>query len=282
MTRISVNGIKLEVEVSGRTDDEPVLLICGLAGQLIDWKDVFVQLLNNMGFFVIRFDNRDSGLSTHIDPTNSPKDGIPYSLSDFATDASLLLDSLGICSAHIVGASMGGMIAQVLAIEHPEKVKSLVSIMSNTGATGVGAPNNEIIGEIFVPPPESRDEVVEHELKIARLISSPGYIFDEVAERDYIIEKYERSYDPQGVVRQLMAILYAKDRTSDLRELDVPAAVIHGKADVLVNVSGGIATHEAIKNSTLHLFEGMSHDIPRELYKDIVDIIDENAKRANK
>jgi pimeloyl-ACP methyl ester carboxylesterase len=176
---------------------------------------------------------------------------------------------------------MGGMIAQSLAIRHPNQVMSLCSIMSTTGEKGVGMPNEKGYSVLSLVPPTNREEAIEYKVNTSRIISSPGYEFDEEYHYDLAAREYDRSYDPDSVVRQLVAILSSNDRTEDLKKLNVPTAVIHGNFDPLIDVSGGMATSQAIKDSTLHIMEGMGHDIPQALWSQIVDIIVDNANRAN-
>ncbi len=279
MVRIKTVNAELEVETYGRRDDPPMLLIEGLGGQLISWNKKFVRLLAAREFFIIRFDNRDSGLSTKFE--NQGDDEDKYTLNEMADDASQLLDRLGITQSHVVGVSMGAMIAQSLAIRHPNQVMSLCSIMSTTGAKGVGMPHEDGYKVLSLKPPTNREEAIEYKVATSRLISSPKFDFDEEYHYDLAAREYDRSYDPDSVVRQLVAILSSEDRTKDLEKLNIPTAVIHGDSDPLVDVSGGIATAAAIKNSTLHVLEGMGHDLPQALWSQVVEIIVENTKRTH-
>jgi pimeloyl-ACP methyl ester carboxylesterase len=282
-------GIELAYERFGDAGDPPLLLIMGLATQMLGWPDEFCAQLAGRGLFVVRFDNRDIGLSTHLDdapPPNLPAalmgdtSSAAYTLSDMARDAAGLLDELGVESAHVAGASMGGMIAQTLAIEHPERVRSLTSIMSTTGDPRVGGASDEALGVLLAPPARDRAEAIERTVATYRVIGSPGYELDEPALRERAGLAFDRRYDPAGVGRQLVAILASGDRTERLRRLRLPALVIHGSDDPLVRPSGGRATAAAIPGAELVELDGMGHDLPRALWPDIVDGIARMVKRA--
>jgi pimeloyl-ACP methyl ester carboxylesterase len=243
----------------------------GLAAQFIHWPDAFCHALVAGGLQVIRFDNRDAGLSTHM--TDAPPPNLPavltgdlssvsYTLSDMAADAVGLLDALGFAKAHIVGASMGGQIAQTMAIEHPDRVLSLTSMMSTTGNMSVGQPSPEVLREVFAGPPAvTRDEVVQQRVRAARAVGSPAYPGDEdeIAARAGLA--FDRSHNPIGIARQAIATVASGDRTECLRHLKVPTLVIHGLADRMCDPSGGRATAEAIPGAELILIEGMGHDL---------------------
>ncbi len=269
MTSAAANGITIEYETFGDPTSPPVLLIMGLGGQLIMWDEDFCTALADAGFFVIRYDNRDVGLSTWFDgvPANPP----PYSLGDMADDAAGLLDALGVPAAHIVGASMGGMIAQTFAISHPERTLTLTSIMSTTGDRTVGQPTPEALAAIMVERPTTRDEAIELALKVAAITGSPGYARDERRERERLEQSYDRAFHPEGFQRQLAAIMTQPDRTEALGGVKVPTLVIHGTADTLVTPSGGEATANAVPGAKLTLISGMGHDLPTELHAEIVD-----------
>jgi pimeloyl-ACP methyl ester carboxylesterase len=267
MTAIKANGITIEYETFGDAGSPPVLLIMGLGAQLTLWDTRFCTALANAGYYVIRYDNRDVGLSTTFEEaTISPA----YTLSDMAADAAGLLDSLGIESAHIVGASMGGMIAQTFAIEFPTRTRTLVSIMSTTGDQTVGQPKPDALAALLAPPPTTRDGAIEAGVKISRIIGSTDFTFDEQAVRDRAAASYDRSFNPAGTARQLAAIMAQPDRTAALGEVKAPALVIHGEADPLVTPSGGKATAAAIPGAKLKLIPGMGHDLPPALYGEIV------------
>jgi pimeloyl-ACP methyl ester carboxylesterase len=268
--------IELVHERFGDPADPPVLLIMGLGTQMIGWHADFCALLASRGLHVIRFDNRDVGLSTHLHDAPAPDFGDPssasYTLWDMAGDTVALLDELGIERAHVVGASMGGMIAQCLAIEHPSRVRSMVSIMSTTGDPSVGTATDAAMGALLAPPATTREEAIERAINGARVIGSPGLV-DEVSVTERSGTSFDRSHDPAGVGRQLAAIVATGDRTARLQSLDVPTLVIHGAADPLVGPSGGEATAAAIPGARFVLIDGMGHDLPRSKWPEIVDLI---------
>jgi pimeloyl-ACP methyl ester carboxylesterase len=282
-----VDGIELCYQEVGDPGGEPLVLIMGLATQMIAWDEEFCAMLAERGFRVVRFDNRDIGRSSRI------RGGVPnlldlfvgrgqpaYRLRDMAADTAGLMDHLGIESAHVVGASMGGMIAQCLAIGHRERVRSLTSIMSTTGSRRVGHPSYRTFGLLLGKRPTEREAAIDRVVKTFRTIGSPGYPFEEQRIRDLAGRSFDRGHSEAGIARQLHAITASGDRTSHLRQLDVPAAVIHGKNDVLVNPSGGRATAEAISDARLKLIDGMGHDMPRALWPTFVEEIACNAARA--
>jgi pimeloyl-ACP methyl ester carboxylesterase len=254
MPSVQANGITIEYEVQG--DGEPLLMVMGLGGQLIDWPEGLVDELVARGFQVIRFDNRDAGLSTEF--TSRPPSNAEitraflfrrpmrseYRLRDMANDAVGLLDAIGIERAHVVGASMGGMIAQTMAIEHPERVRSLTSIMSTTGSRRVGQPTLRLILTAGRRPLPARGDAVEMGLETFRKVCGPT--FDEAEFRRLAEISVARSWRPSGTGRQAAAIIASGDRTAQLRKLDVPTLVIHGMLDPLVRPSGGMATAKAI------------------------------------
>ncbi|MBB5136562.1 pimeloyl-ACP methyl ester carboxylesterase [Thermocatellispora tengchongensis] len=277
-SRAAVNGIEIAYETFGRPGDRPLLLIMGLGSQMILWDEELCEMFAARGHHVVRFDNRDVGLSTHLDGTPVPDLAAvaagtaapPYTLEDMAEDAAGLIDALGWDSAHVVGASMGGMIAQVLAIAHPGKVRTLTSIMSTTGPN-VGQPTEAAMGALMRPPVQDREAAVESALAVWSVIGSPGYPMDPEKIARTAALAYDRAYDPAGSTRQLLAIFAAEDRTQALGRLSIPALVIHGEADPLVQLSGGKATAEAIPGARLITFPGMGHDLPRPLWERIVD-----------
>jgi len=269
MPSAPANGITIEYETFGDSASPPVLLIMGLGGQLIRWDTSFCSALADVGYFVIRFDNRDVGLSTWFDDVAPAPP--PYSLVDMANDVAGLLDALGIRAAHIVGVSMGGMIAQTFAIAHPERTLTLVSIMSTTGDRGVGQPTPEALAALMSPRPATREEAIELGVKISLVIGSPGYPQDEQRERDRVAASFDRANHPQGFARHLAAINSQPDRTNALASVRVPTLVIHGAADPLVTPSGGQATVDAVPGARLKLIPGMGHDLPPELFGDLID-----------
>ena len=286
MPRAHANGVDLEWEEFGNPDDPPLLLIMGLGAQMVAWDDEFCRLVAARGFRVVRFDNRDTGLSTKIDGGPAPNvlgaitgdmSSASYTLADMADDTAGLLDALGITAAHVVGASMGGMIAQTLAIRHPDKVQTLTSIMSTTGALDVGQPDPAAVALLLTPPPVDRAGFIEHSVGASRVLASPGFPFDEERARQRGALSYDRCFYPAGVARQLLASLASGDRTPALRSLQVPTLVIHGDRDPLVTPSGGRATAAAIPGARLLVVPGMGHDIPREAWETIADAIVELA-----
>ncbi|GAA1688136.1 alpha/beta hydrolase [Nonomuraea maheshkhaliensis] len=269
--------IEMTYERFGDPQAPPVLLIMGAGGQLIHWHEDFCAELASLGHHVIRFDNRDAGLSTHFH--DAPPPDLPaamagdlssasYTLSDMAGDTTGLLDVLGLDSAHLVGASLGGMIAQTVAIEHPARIRSLTSIMSSTGAPGVGGPTPEALAALAGPPPQGREAVIESWVAAFRVIGSPGFPADEAELRERAGMAYDRSYDPVGTLRQAVAVLASGDRTARLRTVGVPTLVLHGADDAMCDVSGGKATAAAIPGAELVIIDGMGHNLPRQLWSD--------------
>lgn len=281
MPSAPANGITIEYEITGEAGAPPLLLVMGLGEQLTGWPDDFVAHLVDRGFRVIRFDNRDVGCSTWFDEAGDPDvmaaisghGSSPYLLHDMAADAAGLLDALGVDSAHVVGVSMGGMIAQTLAIEHPLRVRSLVSIMSTPGDPSVGQADPAVVPLLLRAAPSSREEAVQGGIETWRAIGSPGFPPDEAWVRERVERSYDRAFHPAGTGRQLVAILTSGDRTEALRHADVPTLVIHGEADPLVDVSGGRATAAAIPGARLKLVPGMAHDLPAALWAELADDI---------
>jgi pimeloyl-ACP methyl ester carboxylesterase len=285
-----VGPLRLCYECFGSQDADPLLLVMGLASQMLLWDEEFCERLAGRGFRVIRFDNRDVGRSTILRDAPVPKKwqlavrdrrAAAYPLDALADDAVGLLDALGIERAHIVGASMGGMIAQLIAIRHTERVRSLVSIMSTTGARRVGRPDPRIALRMLRPAARTKEAYIEDHLTMYRLIGSPPPVaFDEAYRRERAERMWERGIHPAGSARQLASIVTTKDRTVQLRQVNVPAAVIHGDRDPLVHVSGGRATAAAIPGCELVVIPGMGHDHPREFWDQTIDVIARTAARA--
>jgi pimeloyl-ACP methyl ester carboxylesterase len=283
------NGIELCYQEMGDPEGEPLLLVMGLATQMIAWADEFCEMLADRGFRVVRFDNRDIGRSTRLSSAGVPgkldmvlgrRATAPYLLRDMATDTFGLMDHLGIESAHLVGASMGGMIVQTAAIERPDRVRSLVSIMSTTGSRRVGHPSYRTFGLLLAKPPRHREAAVDRIVRTFRTIGSPGYPFEEERVREIAGRSFDRGHSEAGIARQLHAITASGDRTPRLEKLKIPTAVIHGKRDILVNPSGGRATAKAIPGARLKMVDGMGHDLPRPLWPSFVEEIAANAARA--
>jgi pimeloyl-ACP methyl ester carboxylesterase len=275
--------INIAYQRLGPADAPALLLIMGVAAQYIAWPDDFCLALVGHGLEVIRFDNRDIGLSTHI--TDAPPPNLPaalagdlssvsYTLSDMAADSVGLLDALGIQQAHLVGASMGGFIAQTIAIEHTGRVRSLISMMSTTGNPAVGQASPEVLRTIFSgPQATTRDEVVQQMLRAQLAVGSPQYPVNEAEVAERVGRAYDRCYDPAGIARQAIASVASGDRTEKLKQLNVPTLVIHGLADGMCNVSGGRATADAIPGAELALIEGMGHNLPPGLRSQLADQI---------
>jgi pimeloyl-ACP methyl ester carboxylesterase len=283
-----LGDITLCYETFGDPQDPTLLLIMGLATQMIGWHEDFCAQLAGRGFHVVRFDNRDTGRSTHIKgpaPTvgqlaRRSKKAAHYRLTDMADDAAGLLDHLGVDQAHVVGASMGGMIAQTLAIRHPQRVLSLVSIMSNTGAQLSGQPALAVYPILLKAAPREREAFAEHVAQLYDRIGSPGFDRDLDEVRDMARLSYDRDHDAAASGRQLAAIIASPNRTKDLGRITAPTLVIHGKADKLVRPSGGRAAARAIPGARLMLVEGMGHDLPRGVWHRLIDGIVDNARRA--
>ena len=276
--------IELEYDHFGNPTDPALLLIMGFTAQMVAWEEEFCQQLADRGHFVIRFDNRDCGLSTKLHGVPSNSDAVimaammetemppvPYTLSDMAADAMKVLDHLNIERAHIMGASMGGMIAQTVAIEHPHRVKTLISIMSQPGELTVGQPTQEAMELIVTPAPSDRDEYIAFAPKW-QLWQSKKYRSDEVSRRN-AIRDFDRSNYPEGGPRQMAAIYASGSRAEGLQKLQVPTLVIHGTDDQLITPSGGERTAELIPNSTLLMVEDMGHDMPQPLWPLYLDAI---------
>jgi pimeloyl-ACP methyl ester carboxylesterase len=286
MANITTNNINIEYETFGKKSSPPLLLIMGLGAQMIFWDDDFCSMLAEKDHYVIRFDNRDIGLSTKFENAGVPdimqamnavsrgeKVSSPYSIDDMADDAAGLLDSLGIEKSNICGASMGGMIAQTIAIRHPSKVLGLISIMSSTGDPGLPQAKPEAMNVLMMPAPKEREANIEFSVKTFKIIGSTGFPFDEARMRKKAEMSFDRAFYPQGMARQLLAIIAHGDRTSKLKAVSKPTLVIHGSADPLVPVEAGKATARAIPGARLLIIEGMGHDLPSGSWPQIIDAI---------
>ena len=282
-------GVTLCYEAYGDPDDTPILLIMGLATQMIAWHEDFCDQLAERGFHVVRFDNRDIGRSTHFD-FRPPSIGQmlrrrvnpeQYTLSDMAEDTAGLLRELDLAPAHVVGASMGGMIGQTLAAEHPEAVRSLTSIMSATGSRWHGQPALSVYRYLLRPPPRDRDGYIQRSAEVFGLVGSTGFDRDEQYIRERAGLSYDRGFDVRAGGRQLGAIIASGDRTEKLRLIKAPTLVIHGTVDKMIRPSGGRATAKTIPGARLMMVEGMGHDLPRGAWPQILDAISEHARAAD-
>ncbi|HEU4428301.1 MAG TPA: alpha/beta fold hydrolase [Myxococcota bacterium] len=291
MPQAKANGIQLEYDTFGRASDAPLLLIMGLGAQMVLWDEEFCDLLAQRGHYVVRFDNRDVGLSTKFDHKGVPnvvammqpgadRSSAPYTLDDMADDAAGLLGALGVESAHIVGASMGGMIAQTVAYRHAPKTRSLVSIMSSTGNPALPQAKPEAMAVLMTPRPPDRASNVEASVLAARVIGSPGYPADETRVRQRAGMMFDRAFTPLGTVRQMAAIFAHGSRVKRLAAVTAPTLVIHGVADPLVPLEGGRDTAKSIPGAQLLEIEGMGHDLPPGLWVRLADAIAAHTKKA--
>jgi pimeloyl-ACP methyl ester carboxylesterase len=284
------DAITLCYERFGSEADPPLLLIMGLGTQMIGWPEEFCEQLAARGFHVVRFDNRDVGRSTRINgrPPRPRQlitrkiEPVLYTLSDMARDAAGLMRKLEIAPAHVVGASMGGMIAQTVAAEHPESVRSLVSIMSNTGNRWKGQPAFGVYRYLLRQAPSDREGFIEYTTRLFEAIGSRGLPFDRDRVRDMVARSYDRGRDPAGPGRQLGAIIASGDRTSQLRTIRTPTLVIHGSNDRMVATSGGVATAKAIPAARLMIIDGMGHDLPEAAWPRLVEAIAGHAHAADR
>lgn len=277
MPRANNNGVELEYETFGDGQPQTVLLINGLGSQLTRYPEPFCEKLVAQGYRVIRFDNRDVGKSTWFKP------GDAYKLTDMADDAVAVLDAAGVDKAHVVGVSMGGMIGQSVAIEHPARTLSLTSIMSASGAPGTLDSTPEAGKVLSQPAPDPKadfEAFVAHGVKNAHVIGSPAYPWGEAEIRERVIGDYERAFNPTGTQRQMAAIRGDGDRTERLSKLKLPVVVLHGAEDPLVKLAGGEATAKAIPGAELRVIPGMGHNLPVALYDTVIDAIVAAAKRA--
>ncbi len=290
MPRAQANGIELEYDTFGDPADPPLVLVMGLGAQMITWETAFCELVAARGFFVVRYDNRDVGLSTYFDDAPTPDLAAlasgdlataAYTLSDLADDAVGLFDALGIAKAHVVGASMGGMIVQQLAIDHPDRLLSVTSIMSTTGDPAVGQAEPFALAILTRAPAPDRAKAIEDSIDAYRSLGSPGYPDDEAFLLAKATAHYDRARNPAGTWRHAAAVVASGDRTAGLREVRLPTMVIHGAADPLINVSGGKATAEAIPGAELLIVPGMGHNLPRPVWPDVVDAIVHVTSRVN-
>jgi pimeloyl-ACP methyl ester carboxylesterase len=281
-------GVTLCYETFGEPSDPTAVLVMGLGTQMIAWHEHFCAQLASRGLHVLRFDNRDIGRSTHLPgppPTTAQllrrsRSAAHYTLADMADDTAALLRELELAPAHVIGASMGGMIAQTLAARHPRVVRSLVSIMSSTGRLWAGQPKPRLYSLLLTRPPRGRDASIAYMEHVFTAIGSKGLPQDPDDLRELAGRSYDRDHDRDGPGRQLAAIIASGDRTSELGRIDAPTLVIHGSADPLVSPSGGRATARAIRGARLMVIESMGHDLPRAVWPTLIDAIVENCARA--
>lgn len=284
-------GMTIEYDTFGSPSDPTLLLVMGFTAQMTAWEDPFCRMLADGGYHVVRFDNRDCGLSTKLDGqevdlgaiigaalTGQPVPAVPYTLSDMAADAIGLLDHLGIESAHILGASMGGMIVQTMAIEHPSRVRSLISVMSMPGEPEVGQPAPEVAAVLLSPPAADREGYIADSPKW--MVWQSKKYRDEATTKANAAASFDRSFYPEGGPRQMAAIYASGARTEGLQQLDVPTLVIHGRDDTLITPSGGFRTAELIPGAHLLFVADMGHDMPQPLWPLFVDAIHSHLRRA--
>lgn len=297
MPTVTGNGIELYYETHGAEGGEPLLLIMGLGAQMTRWPAGFIQILVERGFRVIAYDNRDCGLSQKFDaagPANmqavygalmkGEKPDVPYLVADMAADGVGLLDALGVQRAHVVGASMGGMIAQMIAATYPERVLSLTSIMSTTGNPALPPAKPEAMARLATPAPDPKadfEAFIAYGVESGKIIGSPAYPADEAEQRANLKADYERSFYPVGTGRQMAAIVASGDRRAALAGITAPTTVIHGADDPLVPLTGGEDTAATIPGAQLHVIPGMGHNMPKELWVQIADLIEAATKRAS-
>ena len=293
MPKVNANNIEIHYETFGDPSAKPLLLIMGFGSQLIHWDEEFCEMLAKRGHYVIRYDNRDVGLSTKIDEAGTPdflkaissfqkgeKVQAPYTMDDMADDAVGLLDALKISSAHICGCSMGGVIAQYIAINHPSRVLSLTSMMSTTGNPDLPPLNPEAMKLFLLPVPSKRDAYIKDYVKREKVMYGPIIPLDEERRRLYAAKAYDRCFYPQGNTRQIMALLTSGNRKPALASVKIPTLVIHGGNDPLVSLEAGKDTAEAIPGAELLIIDGMGHSLPPETWSQIVDGISRNTAKA--
>ena len=289
LKKVPANGIEIAYETFGDRGAPPLVLVMGLGTQMLAWPDELCTDLAERGHYVVRFDNRDVGASTHLRGQRAPhvaqimarRRRPPYTIGDMADDALGLVDALDLAPVHLVGASLGGFIAQTAALRAPDKLRSLTLIMTSTGSRRVGQADPRLVGRLLQRPliPDA-DAAAEAVIETFRVIGSKGYPLDEDRLRDLARRSYERAYDPGGYRRQLAAVVAQPNRTEALRRLDLPTLVMHGLHDPLVAPSGGLALARIIRNSRFVGFSGMGHDLPRELWPEFADHISALVRRA--
>ncbi len=284
------NGIEIAYDTFGYQSDPPLLLIMGLGTQMILWDDQFCKQLAARSYWVIRFDNRDAGLSTNFNKAGVPNLphlmeaqsrgdflNVPYTLADMADDAVGLLDFLGIDSAHVVGLSMGGMIGQIMALRFPERMRSFISVMSTTGDPKLPPPKPEALEVLVVPIPSERSAYVEGWLNVWRVLSGPHIPVEGALARKWAELSHDRGLNPDGFLRQMAAIIASGSRKDALKAVTVPTLVIHGDTDPLVPMECGIDTANSIPGAKLHVIEGMGHALPEAVWSKLIDAIASHA-----
>lgn len=282
---VNANGIRIAYRDHGHEQNPPLVLIAGIYNQLIRWPDEFIDMLVDHGFRVIRFDNRDIGLTEKMVGKKAPSViritmklffgvpvDIPYTLEDMANDTVGLLDALEIDKAHVVGMSMGGMIAQLVTILHPKRVLSLTSIMSTTGALGKGSASFKVARQMVAPVPKDRT-ALENSVITRQMFGSPAYPQTDAEVTASVAQEFKRSNNPAGYLRQMAAVRLAPSRNNQLKRVKVPTLIIHGNQDLLVDVSGGVETKKCIKHAKFVRFEGMGHNLPKVLLPQFADLI---------
>jgi pimeloyl-ACP methyl ester carboxylesterase len=296
MPNVTANGIQIEYDTFGDSSSPALLLIMGFGGQMILWDQEFCRQLAEASLYVIRFDNRDVGLSSKLEETGAPelseilgaerpveKIEAPYTIEDMGDDAIGLLDGLGLHGAHVCGASMGGMIAQTVAIQHPDRVLSMICMASTTGNPEVGSVNPEVIDSPAIPlmsAPREREANIEYTVKGMRELAGPGIAFDEKRARKMAAALYDRCFYPEGTARQFLALLASGNRKPALAKLALPTLVVHGECDPLVPVEHGKDTAEAVPGAELLIIEGMGHNLPREVWPRVVAAIVAHTRKA--
>ena len=282
----AANGIKIAYDTFGKIRDIPILLIMGLGSQMVLWDEDFCRQLASKGYLVIRFDNRDMGLSTKFNQMSIPDPTVvtealergeipwlPYTLEDMAGDAIALLKVLGVGRAHIVGESMGGMIGQIMAVRYPQHLRTLTSIMSSTGASDLPPPKGEVLEILYAPFPTDRIGYIKAFVRAFEALSGPKMPVEPARARKWAEESFDRGLNPPGVARQYAAILAAGDRTADLRTVSVPTLVVHGDADPLMRIECGRATVRAIPGAKLKIIKGMGHALPEAAWAQVIEAI---------
>jgi pimeloyl-ACP methyl ester carboxylesterase len=296
MPNVKVNGIQIEYDTFGEAGSKPLLMVKGIGQQMITWSDDFCSLLAQAGHYVIRYDHRDVGLSSKLENEKTPelaeiiatvargeKIKPPYTLDDMAADAIGLLDALNIAKAHVCGMSMGGAIAQILAISYPSRLLSLTLMMTSTGNPDVPPAKPEAMAALFsmVTAPNQREAYIEYLLPAFRTIGSPGFPFNEEYFRKLLGRLFDRSFYPVGMIRQYLALLSQENRNPALAKVKLPTLIVHGADDPLVPVEAGKEAAKVIPGSEILIIEGMGHDLPREVWPAVVEAMTKNTTKGH-